>query len=196
MKLEDDTNFSQLICIDCKTFMETYMKFCEKIDNHQKELKFENEKPAEDPLIVVKTEKTSDICIRSVESINVPAELEYTPMTDDMFMNDFEMNSFHDDFVTADQDNDEFDSDEHVTDDELLPPIVRENVETLKLRCKDCSVVLQNLPIIFVPSDTEDDEDEEPDIPNTYTNDDYPKENYFDTPENLVSLKNLKKKII
>lgn len=166
MKLDDQEEFPQLICVECKTSIESFVRFCDKIDGHQNDLRklkvttnFKQEN--EDLQIVPSTSnidffhnysKTPPLIIQSVESLTkVP--VQYPSTSDTIFNDHLEERTINNmDDIRQNESSDE---------DEDLPPIVRENVETLLSRCKSCSIPINRLLIEFVPSDDENESDNE-----------------------------------
>lgn len=167
VKLDDREEFPQLICVECKTSIESFVRFCDKVDGHQNDLRklkvttnFKQE--SEDIQIVPSTSnittfhnysKSPPLIIQSVESLTKETvQLPSTSETLDTIFNE------HLEERTINNMND---MRQNESSDEDLPPIVRENVETLLSRCKSCSIPINRLPIEFVPSDDENESDNE-----------------------------------
>lgn len=172
VKLDDDENLPQLICVECKTSIETFVRFCDKIDNHQVSLRktskvpfsFKEEAvdlsttaiPASDPTthhpeitLIHNYSKSPPLIIHSVQSLTDLVTPSTSESADDHLE---EQGIMNDDGEDTRRQNDSSDDD--------LPPIVRQNVDTLLLRCKTCSIPINRLLIEFVASDSEEDDNE------------------------------------
>lgn len=181
----DEPRLPQHVCIECKISIESFIKFCDTIDKTQKsmidELPFpvqpikeeavEYVAPPSPPLSTSVRESPNrpstsnqvspDFRIESVcgSSPLVPSDFEFTPSNDDNFYDDFDpVNQFKESEVPKSSHES---TPLPTKEKETQPPVVRESIDVLVSRMKKCSVPLFELPIVFVPSETESDSEDE-----------------------------------
>lgn len=175
--------------MECKLSVESFTKFCDKIDKYQEQLKQQNtidiapcvkEEPIERTSLVnspvqsttssnpTELAEISPLQIQMVESLNA---FETSTPTPEFNNNDPLLSAFGDPFhevamitpppsrsTTATAVSDDYTSDDSENENNSTLQ-QRERIETLQKAGNNCRVLLRRLPIIFVPSDAESDED-------------------------------------